>query len=165
MWRFPRGGEAELWVQSPLLVGTGVLGTGFPVGANGIAYRSGQMIVTNTELGTLVRIPILPDGSAGTPEVMLEDAALFGSDGITVDVRGSLYVAVIAQSTIVRVSGDSITTIADASDGINQASSLAFGTGRVDRKSLFAVNFGIFTSTPTPQLLEIPVGVPGAPVP
>jgi sugar lactone lactonase YvrE len=165
VWRIPPGGEAALWVQDPLLVGTGVLDTGFPVGANGIAYRGGEMIVSNTEQGTLVRIPILPDGSAGTPAVLIADEALFGSDGITVDVLGSIYVAVIAQSTIVRVTGESITTLADETDGINQASSLAFGTGRVDRKSLFAVNFGIFSPTPTPELLEIPVGVPGAPVP
>lgn len=165
VWRIPPGGEATLWIEDPLLEGTGVLETGFPVGANGIAHRGGDMIVSNTELGTLVRVPILRDGSAGTPDVLLADPALLGSDGITVDVRGSIYVAVIAQSTIVRVTGGTITTIADASDGINQASSLAFGTGRVDRKSLFAVNFGIFSPTPTPELLEVSVGVPGAPVP
>jgi sugar lactone lactonase YvrE len=165
VWRIARGGSAEIWLQDPLLAGTGELGIGFPVGANGIAYHRNAIIVSNTELGTLVRIPVRPDGSAGAPSVMVEDPALLGSDGIALDVRGAVYVAVIAQSTIVRVDGGSITTIADAGDGINQASSIAFGTGRGDRKSLFAVNFGIFSPAPTPELLKIAVGVPGAPLP
>jgi sugar lactone lactonase YvrE len=165
VWRIPRGGSAELWIQDPLIEGTGELGIGFPVGANGIAHHRNAMIVSNTELGTLVRIPIRPDGDAGTPTVIADDPALLGADGIALDVRGAVYVAVIAQSTIVRVDGGSIATIADAGDGINQASSIAFGTGRGDRKSLFAVNFGIFSPAPTPELLKIAVGVPGAPLP
>jgi sugar lactone lactonase YvrE len=165
VWRIPRGGSAELWIQDPLLEGTGELGAGIPIGANGIAYHRNAVIVSNSELGTLVRIPIRPDGSAGTPTVIVDDPALLGADGIALDVRGAVYVAVIAQSTIVRVDDGSITTIADAGDGINQASSIAFGTGRGDRKSLFAVNFGIFSPEPTPALLKIAVGVPGAPLP
>jgi sugar lactone lactonase YvrE len=165
VWRIPRRGSAELWLQDPLLEGTGVLGAGFPVGANGIAHARQAVIVDNTELGTLVRIPILPDGSAGEPSVLLEDPAIFGADGLALDARGGIYVAVIAQSTIVRVVGDSITTIADSGDGINQASSIAFGTGRGQRKTLFGVNFGVFSSTPTPSLFKVPVGVPGAPLP
>jgi sugar lactone lactonase YvrE len=165
VWRIPRHGAAELWVKDPLLVGTGAFGTGFPVGANGITYRSRELIVSNTERATLVRIPIRPKGGAGTPEVIVRDEALFGADGLTVDVHGAIYAAVIAQSTIVRVRGDAIETIADASDGLNEASSLAFGTGRSERQNLFAVNFGVFSATPTPALLRVRVGVPGAPQP
>jgi hypothetical protein len=32
-----------------------------------------------------------------------------------------------------------------------------------DRTSLFAVNFGVFSPAPTPALLKVEVGVPGAP--
>lgn len=166
VWRIPPGGSAELWIQDPSLEGTGVLGIGVPIGANGITFRTPKdVVVGNTEQGTLVRVPILPDGSAGEPDVIVEDEAIFGVDGLAVDAHGTIYAAVIAQSTIVRIDGDSIETLADAGDGINQASSIAFGQGPRDHKSLFGVNFGIFSPAPTPTLFRLPVGVPGAPAP
>jgi sugar lactone lactonase YvrE len=165
VWRIPRGGSATKWIEDPLLTGTGALGTGFPVGANGIAVRHGSVIVANTERASLVRIPIRPDGSAGSPSVMIQDPALMGADGLALDARGGIYVAVIAQSTIVKVSGGSIATLADAGDGINQASSIAFGTGSRDHRDMFGVNFGVFSATPTPTLFTFPVGVPGDPLP
>jgi hypothetical protein len=165
VWKIPRGGSAELWAQSPLLEGTGAFNLGFPIGANGIAMLGHSFIVTNTEKGQLVRIPVRSDGSAGDPTLLLADPALFGSDGLAIDALGRIDVAVLAQSTIVQVDGGSIQTIADASDGINEASSLAFGTGVDDHLSLFAVNFGVFSPAPTPALLQIAVGVPGRPLP
>jgi sugar lactone lactonase YvrE len=165
VWKIPRGGSAELWAQSPLLEGTGVLNLGFPIGANGIAILGHALIVTNTEKGQLVRIPVRSDGTAGDPRVLLKDPALFGADGLAIDAFGGIDVAVIVQSTIVQVTGGSIQMIADVSDGINQASSLAFGTGADDHLSLYAVNFGIFSSSPTPALLQIAVGIPGRPLP
>jgi sugar lactone lactonase YvrE len=165
IWRIPRGGSAEVWLDDPLLVGTGELRAGVPIGVNGIAVDGKTVVAVNTEQGTLLRIPIQRDGSAGEPEIVSDDPALFGADGIALDVHGSVYVAVNAQNTIVRVDGDEITTIADATDGINGASSVAFGTAKGDRKNLFVVNFGIFSPAPTPALLRFPVGVPGAPLP
>jgi sugar lactone lactonase YvrE len=165
VWRIPRGGTAEVWSDDPLLVGDGSAGAGVPVGANGITYRTNEIVVGNTDLGTLVSIPILPSGTAGEATVIAEDPAIFGIDGLTVDVHGTIYACVIAQSTIVRVGDDGIETLADSDDGINGASSIAFGEGRRDRKSLYGVNFGIFSPTPTPSLFRLPVGIPGAPQP
>src|SRR5206468_6202867 len=63
VWRLPRGGgTSEIWEQSPLLAGTGVFGLGFPLGANGIGYRNGELFVTNTRIGSSVRIPVLTVG-------------------------------------------------------------------------------------------------------
>ena len=69
VWRIPRHGAGRLWLQSPLLAGDGSIGFGFPLGANGIACRHSELVVGNTELARLVRIPIEPDGSAGSPSV------------------------------------------------------------------------------------------------
>jgi sugar lactone lactonase YvrE len=170
VWRFARGGgAAELWIQNPLLAGTGALGLGFPLGANGIAYRNGNLFVTNTEGAQLARIPVRPDGSAGTPELVVHDAALFGADGLALDVHGNFFVAVSGQSTLLRISADGgpITTLATAADGLDFDSSLAFGTGRGDRKALFLVNFALFDppATAHPALLRLGVGVPGMPLP
>lgn len=165
VWRIPQGGTAELWIQSPLLEGTGVFGTGFPIGANGIAYHRGSVIVANSEQATLVRIPVRPGGDAGVPSVMAGDPTLFGADGLALGANGDVYVAVIASSTIVRVRAGSIVTVADADDGINEASSIAFGNGQAGATTLYAVNFGFFSPAPTPELLAIAIGVPGQPMP
>jgi sugar lactone lactonase YvrE len=165
VWRIPRGGGAEVWSDDPLLLGDGSAGAGVPIGANGITYRKKEIVVGNTDLGTLVSIPVLRGGAAGDATVIADDPALFGIDGLTVDVHGTIYACVIAQSTIVRIGGDGIETLADADDGIVGASSIAFGQGRRERKSLYGVNFGVFSPVPKPSLFRLPVGVPGAPQP
>jgi sugar lactone lactonase YvrE len=165
IWRIPRGREAEVWSDDTLLVGDGSAGAGVPIGANGITYRANEIVVGNTDLGALVSIPILPNGAPGEATVIVEDPAIFGIDGLTVDARGTIYACVIAQSTIVRIGADGIETLADADDGIIGASSIAFGQGPRDHRSLYGVNFGVFSPQPTPSLFRLPVGVPGAPQP
>ncbi len=168
VWRIPKHGEAEVWSDDPLLVGDGSAGAGVPIGANGITFRNrtNEIVVGNTDLGRLISIPIRPDGSAGDATVIAEDPAIFGIDGLTVDVHRTIYACVIAQSTIVRIGSDgSIETLADADDGITSASSIAFGQGPRDHRSLYGVNFGIFSPQPMPSVFRLKVGVPGAPQP
>jgi sugar lactone lactonase YvrE len=165
IWKIPPGGTGEIWIHDHLLEGTGAFNLGFPLGANGIAFRKGQLLVANTEVGSLVSIPVLRDGNAGTPSVVADGPELFGSDGIAVGVFGDVFVAVNPQSNLVRVSRDgSITTLATAADGLENPASLAFGTG-TDRRSLFVTNFAIFTSPPHPALLEASVSEAGVPLP
>jgi sugar lactone lactonase YvrE len=165
VWRIPRGGSAEVWSDDPLLVGNGAAGAGVPIGANGITYRTNEIVVGNTDLGRLISIPILPDGSAGEASILLDDPAIFAIDGLTVDAHGTIYACVIGQSTVVRIDGDHVETLADAGDGITSASSIVFGQGSRDHRSLFGVNFGIFSAQPNPSVWRLPVGVPGAPQP
>ena len=169
VWRIPRGGTAEVWAHDPLLAGNGSFGFGFPIGANGIAFQHGELVIANTELSRLVRVPVLPDGSAGAADVLVQAPALFGADGVALDVKGNLYVAVSGQSTLVRVAPDgaSITTLASAADGLDGDSSLAFGTGKGDREALFLANFALFgpPATAHPALLKFQAGVPGMPLP
>jgi sugar lactone lactonase YvrE len=164
VWRVPaRGGDAHVWFESPLLIGTGAFEFGFPLGANGIAYRQNAIVVGNTERARLVRVEIEPDGSAGAFSVLAESQALLGVDGIAFDVHGDVWAAVIAQSTIVRVSPSGVvTTVATAADGLDWASSIAFGKNG----DLWAVNFAIGPpGGPGPALLRLGVDVKGQPVP
>ena len=172
VWRIPRGGAAEVWAADVLLAGDGSAPLPFPVGANGITYGHRTVYVTNTELGSVVAIPVRPDGSAGPPTDLARDPLLGGADGVALDVHGDLYVAVIAQSQIVRVAGDgsSVAVLADGDDGLDYTSSVAFGTGRGERTTLFAVNFSIGpffgdVRTHGPALLAMETGVPGLPQP
>lgn len=167
VWRIPRHGSAELWIQDEALEGDGSAGFGFPIGANGVAVYHNQVYVTVTEKASVVRIPIERDGSAGAPSILAQDPALGGADGISFDAHGSIYVPVIAQSTIVRLSpdGDTIDTIATADDGLDWGSTTYFGTSRGARKTLYAVNFAIGPNSTSPGLLAFDVGVPGDPLP
>ncbi|HLE98601.1 MAG TPA: NHL repeat-containing protein [Gaiellaceae bacterium] len=168
VWRIPRGGEAEPWAEHELLAGDRSFGFPFPIGANGIAYDHGSLVVAVSEGARLVRIPILPDGSAGDVEVLAEHGLLYGADGLALDVHGNVYVAVIVQSSVVRVSGGGgpPEVLATAANGLDFTSSLAFGTGKGDRKAAFLVNFAIGPPGGAgPALLRMNVGVPGAPQP
>lgn len=172
VWSIPKHGSATLFSDDPLLVGDGSAGLGFPIGANGITYRHGVLYVTNTEKASIVAIPVRTDGTAGTPTIVAQGAALGGADGVELDVHGNFYVNVIAQSTIVVVSSDgsSISTLADGSDGLDFASTSAFGTGNGERTTLYTVNFSVgpfFGGSRTwgPALLAIETGAVGLPQP
>lgn len=96
IWRVLPGDSAKIWVQDKVLEGTGDFGLGFPIGANGIAFVPGGFMVANTEKGQLVFVPMLQDGSAGQPSVVVADPSLFGLDGIAADPQGNIYGAVNA---------------------------------------------------------------------
>lgn len=168
IWRVSPGGSAEVWLQDPLLTGDGSLG--LFLGANGIAFRHGLLYVTNTERRTLLTVPAGADGTPSAPSVFTSFATGFNPDGLAFDVLGDAYVAINIQNTIMRVAQDGSQDVVAAGNPLDFPSSLAFGTGRGNRRSLFAVNFSIgelfgLPSGFGPALLRIAVGVPGMPLP
>ena len=171
VWRITRRGAVEPWLVSPELGGLGEPPLPLPIGANGIVHHRRTLYVGVTELGRIVAVPIRPDGSAGAPAVSAEDPLLVGADGLALDVHGRLYVGVIVQSAVRRIDADgSIVTLATAADGLDFTSTLAFGTGRSERRTLYAVNFAIgpqfgFDPGAGPALLAIRVDTPGRPQP
>jgi hypothetical protein len=192
IWRIPRGGEAELCLRDPLLTGTGALKQPVPIGANGIAYDRGFLYVTNTEKGTVLRVPVWHDGSLGSPELWatlmdVPESPLYGAplpvggDGLVLDVHGNLYVAVLTRSAVVRLNAvdKSQETIAAfqvvAHDSVPNApldfpASLYFGTGKGERMNLFVTNLGMGKGVAPPLpwagpgLVKIAAGVPGQPL-
>lgn len=170
VWKISRSGELSMWVASPLLEGSGAL-FGFPAGANGVAFfmdreegegadreHSGSIYVANLDRGTIVRIPILADGSAGDPTVFAEDDALISADGIQFDIRGNIYVAVNFQNTIARV--DRCGRVDIAVEGLDRPASVAFGTSHGKKELLYITNFGSGQ-----HLMSVDVGIRGLPLP
>ena len=160
-------GEWREWVSDPLLLGNGTAGFPFPLGANGIAEAAdGTVYVANTERGTLVEIPVDPDGSAGTPTPFSSDSALGFVDGLAIDTRDNLYAAIIGQNTVLRVTPAGVVeTLATAADGLDGPSDVTFGTSRGEQKSVFITNFALLNPTnPAPSLMQLDVGVPGRPI-
>lgn len=183
IWRIPRRGEAELWLQDELLTGTGIP-LGFPVGANGIAFYHGDLYVVNTDKGLVVRVPIMPDGAPGAAHVWAQLAEVYDppvipgvplGDGLALDVHGNVYVTVVNRAAVVRINAQDKSQEAVAARlpltpnnapfaPLDTPASLAFGTGKGGREVLFVTNLGWLTPT-GPGLVKIEAGAPGLPLP
>lgn len=172
IWRMPSDGSApaEVWLSHHLI-------SGCPndFGANGIAFWKSNLYVANTSKGILVRVPILTDGSPGTPEITAgnPDCAaegLFGMDGIALDVHGDVYALLVLQNKLVKIDptdGSYITLLTDE-DGLWNPASIYFGTGKGERESVFIANYAVIEETANnlgAAVLKFDVGVPGLPLP
>jgi sugar lactone lactonase YvrE len=174
IWRIPvsKSTPAEIWLQHELVAGC----TADDLGANGIAFWKGDLFVANTSRGALVKVPVATDGSPGEPMMVAgntdcEPTGLFGMDGIALDVHGNVYALLVLQNKFVKINpaDGSYTVLLTEEDGLWNASSLAFGTGKGDRESLFISNYAVLPPEPEnslgPAVLKVEVGVSGLPLP
>ena len=92
-------GVPSVWVQSDLLAPAGVP----PFGANGIAFNNNEsaLFVSNTSNDTVVKVPVIPDGTAGAPEVFVN--SVNGADGLIIDEDDNLWIAANQSDEIVVV--------------------------------------------------------------
>ncbi len=193
IWRVSRGGTAEVWLRHDLLTGTVPTLFPFRVGANGIAFYLGSLYVVNTDKALVVRIPVLPDGSPGQPEVWAQAVDVPHSvfyqspmfplmlDGLALDVHGNAYIAVPSRLAVIRInaadrSQETIAVFNVVPVGVPLAPldapfSLAFGTGKGERANLFVTGSGLVGALvpglpwPGPGLVKLAVGIPGLPLP
>lgn len=163
IWRITDDGDATIWTEDPLLE-PDVDAPFFPIGGNGIAVGSDGLYVANTTAASIVFVPVGAEGAAGTPTLVAQDERLFGADGIALDTRETVYVAVSAAESIARVTPDGAVTIL-ADEGLAFPSSLAFGTVPGQRCTAYIVNYDAveaFTGEePEPSLAALKVGVRG----
>lgn len=168
--RLGYGGDPALpWLTHPLLAGC----QPGQVGANGVAFYRGDLYVANTERGLLLRVPVLRDGSPGTPIIVAGDEdcettdELYGLDGIAINRRGHVYGALVLQNKLVTIQPDTgtATVVLDADDGLWNPASLAFGTARGERDSLYITNYAVLPPAPPanlgPAVLKLRTAVPG----
>jgi len=151
-------GALSVFVDSDLL--RAPEGANPPVGANGILFtRDGRtMLVANTQAGTIVRIPIEEDGSAGAPSILASN--LLGADGIAIDVKGNIYVAVNFQNEIAMLTpgGKLLAVFQGTGDNaLRNPASLSF-LGR----RLFITDLAAFIPGATPGLSVMTAPFPGA---
>ena len=173
IWRIPAkgSGSAEIWLQHELVAGC----TQEDFGANGVAFWKGDLYVANTGRGALVHVPILTDGSPGDPAIVAGDPdceqdELFAMDGIALDVHGNVYALLVLQNKLVRIdpTDGSFTVLLTEEDGLWNPASIAFGTGKGDRESIFITNYAVIPPGSDifgPAVLRYDVGVPGLPLP
>ena len=173
VWRIPSDGSApaEIWLQHELVAGC----TPEDFGANGVAFWKGDLYVANTGRGALVHVPILTGGSPGEPSIVAgnidcEPEGLFGMDGIALDVHGNVYALLVLQNKLVRIdpTDGTFTVLLTEEDGLWNPASIAFGTGKGERESIFITNYAVIppgSDTFGPAVLKYDVGVPGLPLP
>ena len=174
IYKVDRDGLITAWSIDPFLVGATPTTCGrFPAGpggANGLAFdKHGDLLVANTTMGAIVRIPVASDGDAQVANYFVEPTCeLWGADGIAFDNRDNLYVAVNIQRKIVRIdpAGNMETVAAAPDDELSAPSDMAFGTRMGNRKRIFITNFA---APPlgggTPGVVTMHVGVPGRRLP
>jgi DNA-binding beta-propeller fold protein YncE len=84
-------------------------------GANGLAFNRAQstLFVNNTGNDTVVKIPVNPNGSAGTPAVFVN--SVNGADGLIIDEHDNLWIAANQADEIVVInpSGRTIAKLGD----------------------------------------------------
>jgi sugar lactone lactonase YvrE len=128
IWRVSiTDGRVTAWAAGPQLAPSGFLG------ANGLKLHDGAVWVSNTQLGTLLRIPIQRDGSAGPIETVA--TGLAGIDDFAFTGPGTsapILAAINPFSTVVLIQPDgSQQTVLTAADGLSNPSSLAVRGGTV----------------------------------
>lgn len=154
IWRITPDGTAHLWTSSatnPDLV--------LPDGVKVF----GNAVYTSIENGEILRIPINPDGSAGTAQVWAEVPGAFFDDMVLDDRTGDVYVARLDTNELLQITpAGVITPIATNADGLLGAANMALihvGQSTVIYLANEAVDFlgtGDTTFLP-PSLLKITI--------
>ncbi|MEU3985158.1 hypothetical protein AB0F77_34695 [Streptomyces sp. NPDC026672] len=123
VWRVPRaGGTPTAWAASGALApeaGSGGLG------ANGLKVHRGAVWVSNSDRGTLLRLPVREDGSVGAAETRA--TGLTGVDDFTFPGPGNtVFAALLTANEVAMVRPDGFrSTILDRRDGLSGPTSVA----------------------------------------
>jgi sugar lactone lactonase YvrE len=150
IWRSDKDGHnLTAWKSDPLLgPGTGLTP---PFGANGVEFNNEHtaLFVANTAFHQIIKIPVNPDGSAGTASIFV--TGINAPDGIAFDRDDNLWVCANQEDEIVVIDkkGKVIAKLGDfrgiGEDGIVRGmlfpASLAFSK---DRSTLYVSNLTLF---------------------
>lgn len=120
IWQAPlRGGAASVWSADPVLAPRAFFGV------NGLKVHDGAVWASNSDRGTIVRIPVTGGGGPGRAEVRA--VGLEGVDDFDFTGWGTEILAAINQtSKLVRVDADGAhETLLDAEDGMQGTTAVA----------------------------------------
>lgn len=145
IWRLTPDGELSVWIEDDLL--RAFFGE-FEFGVNGLVYHEWALYAAITLNGRVIEVPIQPDGTAGTPEIFVQDDALIGIDGIEPDVQGNLYVTNNFASTIQLIRADDLGIKTITGEGLSAPASLAFNK---NHNVIYVANLSTSAGFPQPH--------------
>ena len=99
IWKLTHSGTLTSWASGPLLgPGTGLTP---PFGANGVEFNNAHTIlyVADTAFHQIIQIPVNPDGSAGTPSILI--TGINAPDGIAIDAHDNIWICSNQEDEIV----------------------------------------------------------------
>jgi hypothetical protein len=148
IWRVSDGAAAATaWSTAPELADAGYLG------ANGVKVHNGAVWTSNLDKGTVLRIPILPDGRAG--QVQTRVTGLQGIDDFAFVGRGDRLLAAIDpknEVALVQPDDGSYSIVLTAADGLQNPTSIAV------RRDTVYVNDAAYLTGSDPNLLIAHLG-------
>lgn len=145
IWRLTPHGELSVWIEDDLL--RAFFGE-FEFGVNGLVYHKWALYAAITLNGRVIKVPIQPDGTAGTPEILVQDDALIGIDGIEPDVQGNLYITNNFASTIQLIRADDLGIETITGEGLSAPASLAFNK---NQNVIYVANLSTSAGFPQPH--------------
>ena len=170
IWKIDSRGNPSVWLQDERLLGNPAAPV--PVfhafGANGIALDASghHLYVGNTDYGRILRVGIHA-GKPGEIEVIAESDLLKGADGVALDERGTLYVAVNALDRIATIDRRGKISVYAEGGPLDAPSSLVFGTQCRGERTLYLSSFALYRANgfipgaPHPAIQSIPVPFAG----
>ncbi|MFF1843514.1 hypothetical protein ACFVW9_17430 [Streptomyces sp. NPDC058217] len=142
IWSMPvTGCTATAWSTAPELASTGFLG------ANGLKIHGGAVWATNLDQGTVLRIPILPNGRAGS--VRTRATGLSGIDDFAFTGQGDQLLAALngpSEVALVQPNGHHAIVLT-AADGLQKPTSIAL------RGNTVYVDSAAYVTSTDPNLL------------
>ena len=140
IWKVARGAHVPmLWLTHELLSPP----PGGAFGANGIVYKDKSLFLVNTDKGTLLRVPLNRDGSAGDPTVLAQLldqlGATIGPDGLAIGADKALYATGAYEGLLVRIAEDGSWEV--VLDGLAYPTSVAFGKTQGEKNTVYLSNF------------------------
>jgi hypothetical protein len=155
----------RIWLEASALARSSTENE-FPA-VNGLKVFGNTLYASNTEKMQIVKIPIQPDGQPGEPEIFLQAVNL---DDVAFDQEGNLYGTTHIYNSVVKITPDgSVTTIAQAEQGMTGSTALAFGQWEDDRTSIYVVTNGGMSFPPSiglepAKVVRLDVGIAGYPL-
>lgn len=154
-------GTVQSWLEHPLLARKD-LENGTPA-VNGLKTFENALYASNTQNAQIIRIPIEAD-QPGEPEIFVQNANI---DDFAFDKTGNLYGTTHVFNSVVKIAPDgTITTIAQAEQGMTGTTAVAFGRSANNSSNLYVVTNGGMSFPPptgveTAKVVCLAVGVEG----
>jgi sugar lactone lactonase YvrE len=149
---------AHPWLTGGLLIPPA---NGLPIGPNGVKLFRGAVYISVTGAATLLRVPVMRDGSAGIPEVYVSS---FQVDDFAFGLDGSIFAAT-QTGNIIRLHPNGSRTMMPT--GTLGDAAVAFGRTLFEFRDIYIVNNGgAFLGLPggplAASIVRLATNVPGA---
>jgi hypothetical protein len=130
IWAIPTsGGPAKAWLVGPALAPST---SGNGIGANGIEYHNGAVWFSNTDQGTLLRVPVTASGAPGPIHLIADNLAGIDDFKLLSDRSDVAFVALNFQDKLAVVyPGGRTRTVLDASSGLDSPTNTAISGTRI----------------------------------